>query len=84
MPVPVRLRFVVDRSHFQSLADRFASEYGLLGMFHHRYSAPVLPELEVHVARPRPCSNAGACGSWSPRGSAWSRSLGRPLPADEG
>jgi hypothetical protein len=31
-------------------ADRFASEYGLLGLFHHTYSAPILPYPKTYVS----------------------------------
>ncbi len=44
-------RLMVDKDdRFLTAADRFASEYGLLGLFHHTYSAPILPYLKSYIS----------------------------------
>ena len=35
---------------FPTAADVFATEYGLLGLFHHGYSAPILPERKLYIS----------------------------------
>jgi hypothetical protein len=35
---------------FLTAADIFASSYGLLGLFHHSYSAPILPSLKRYIS----------------------------------
>jgi hypothetical protein len=39
-----------DFRDFQRAVDLFANEYGLLGLFHHQYSAPILPDIKVVIS----------------------------------
>lgn len=44
------LRADTSSSSFFNAQDLFASQYGLLGLFHHAYSAPILPDIKAYIS----------------------------------